>query len=91
MGFFGGPEETRTPHLCNANAALYQMSYGPMEYGYGTRTFFICRGSKIPQIIHHAMIWCPEVLLVRLEVAWCALRELNPHRILRTDPLYPLS
>ena len=27
--FFGGPEETRTLHLCNANAALYQMSYGP--------------------------------------------------------------
>lgn len=25
----GGPEETRTPHLCNANAALYQMSYWP--------------------------------------------------------------
>lgn len=31
MGSFGGPEETRTPHLCNANAALYQMSYGPMN------------------------------------------------------------
>lgn len=27
----GGPEETRTPHLCNANAALYQMSYRPMN------------------------------------------------------------
>ena len=24
-----GPEETRTPHLSNANATLYQMSYGP--------------------------------------------------------------
>ena len=22
---------------------------------------------------------------------WCPRRELNPHRILRTDPLYPLS
>jgi hypothetical protein len=29
---FGGPEETRTPYLCNANAALYQMSYWPMEF-----------------------------------------------------------
>ena len=26
---FCGPEETRTPHLYNANVALYQMSYGP--------------------------------------------------------------
>ena len=25
----GGPEETRTPGLCDANAALYQLSYGP--------------------------------------------------------------
>lgn len=23
---FGGPWETRTPDLCNANAALYQLS-----------------------------------------------------------------
>ena len=28
--FSGGPEEIRTPHLSNANAALYQMSYRPM-------------------------------------------------------------
>ncbi len=27
----GGVEETRTPHLSNANAALYQMSYYPTE------------------------------------------------------------
>ncbi len=27
--FCGGPEESRTPYLCNANAALYQMSYRP--------------------------------------------------------------
>lgn len=25
-----GPKETRTPHLSNANAALYQMSYRPV-------------------------------------------------------------
>ena len=30
--FYGGPEEARTPRLCNANAALYQMSYGPMFF-----------------------------------------------------------
>ena len=28
----GGVEETRTPHLSNANAALYQMSYYPNKY-----------------------------------------------------------
>ena len=28
---FGGPEGNRTPYLCNANAALYQMSYGPVQ------------------------------------------------------------
>ena len=27
----GGAEETRTPHLSNANAALYQMSYCPVN------------------------------------------------------------
>jgi site-specific DNA recombinase len=27
----GGPEETRTPYLGNANAALYQMSYRPIS------------------------------------------------------------
>ena len=29
--FFGGPVGIRTPDLCNANAALYQLSYRPME------------------------------------------------------------
>ena len=28
-GFDGGPKEIRTPDLCNANAALYQLSYRP--------------------------------------------------------------
>lgn len=27
---FGGEEENRTPDLCIANAALYQLSYFPM-------------------------------------------------------------
>jgi hypothetical protein len=26
----GGPKESRTPDLCNANAALYQLSYRPV-------------------------------------------------------------
>lgn len=26
----GGPEETRTPDLRTASAALYQLSYGPL-------------------------------------------------------------
>lgn len=30
--YFGGPEETRTPHLLYAKQALYQMSYGPSRY-----------------------------------------------------------
>ena len=28
---FGGVQETRTPHLDNANVALYQMSYAPKK------------------------------------------------------------
>lgn len=27
---FGGPERIRTADLCNANAALYQLSYRPV-------------------------------------------------------------
>ncbi len=27
----GGPKEIRTPNLCNANAALYQLSYRPKK------------------------------------------------------------
>ena len=30
--FAGGLEGTRTPYLCNANAALYQMSYKPLGF-----------------------------------------------------------
>ena len=26
---YGGAREIRTPGLCNANATLYQLSYGP--------------------------------------------------------------
>ena len=29
--FIRGPRRTRTAYLCNANAALYQMSYRPIE------------------------------------------------------------
>ena len=29
----GGARETRTPDICLAKAALYQLSYGPFEYG----------------------------------------------------------
>ena len=29
---FGGPMGIRTPDLCNANAALYQLSYQPINY-----------------------------------------------------------
>ena len=28
----GGPEEDRTPDLCIANAALSQLSYGPVQW-----------------------------------------------------------
>lgn len=30
----GGPDRTRTDHLSNANAALYQMSYWPNNVYY---------------------------------------------------------
>ena len=30
-GVGGGPEETRTPDLLDANEALYQLSYGPVD------------------------------------------------------------
>ncbi len=29
---YSGPEGTRTPDLCNANAALYQLSYRPIPH-----------------------------------------------------------
>lgn len=32
--FSGGAEETRTPYLGNANAALYQVSYSPVSILY---------------------------------------------------------
>lgn len=32
----GGDDRTRTDHLSNANAALYQMSYVPNEFYYIT-------------------------------------------------------
>ena len=36
----GGVERTRTVHLSNANAALYQMSYYPNRYYYNTVFLF---------------------------------------------------
>ena len=38
--FDGGPEGNRTLDLCNANAALYQLSYRPMNVS--RETFIIC-------------------------------------------------
>ena len=32
MRISSGPDRIRTDHPCNANAVLYQMSYGPKEY-----------------------------------------------------------
>ena len=31
---FGGAEGIRTPDLCDANAALSQLSYSPVEHGF---------------------------------------------------------
>ena len=36
-----GPKEARTPDLCNAIAALYQLSYGPTAAQISTLTTFV--------------------------------------------------
>ena|SRR3989338_1819015 len=47
---FGGPKESRTPDLRIANAALYQLSYGPAKFYYnilllGFKPQFHCKKS----------------------------------------------
>lgn len=64
-GRCGGPEESRTPYLGNANAALYQMSYGPLYF----RRYSITATTRavkkilapIKQGVAHGLVTsCPE-------------------------------
>lgn len=83
--FDGGPKEIRTPDLCNANAALYQLSYWP-------KTMFHVRHSIVSRetlmklfknvsretINHDCFTWCLHV-------------ELNHDLGLRSPSFYPLN
>lgn len=47
-----GPKESRTPDLCNANAALYQLSYGPLKTGVLYHKIY-----EFPAIFKHKESW----------------------------------
>gem|GEM_PF-5140240 len=46
LNLYGGPKESRTPDLCNANAALYQLSYWPIYVSRETKYYIMIHGAS---------------------------------------------